>query len=139
MNLEYLYNGDGGIYVDLSEPVAVLNHFAIEPVVGPFYDAEGRAVKVVGSAFLRLSISGLKYDQSPLYEPNSAHPGPGTFGVEPPVTGIHKIRPSGVTHVWIIGLDYPVCLAPSTRWSDMNGSHPTSDNVIFIGFTPKLT
>ena len=64
MDLEYLSDEGGirgnGIYLTLSEALAQLNHIAMEPAEPPFRDGSGKAIKVVGSSFVRLSIRGLK-------------------------------------------------------------------------------
>jgi hypothetical protein len=140
MNLEDLDDTNGrfgfGLYLILSEAVADLDHIMIEPTHPPFHNAAGHTVEVSGSSFLRLAIRGLEYDQSAVHLP-STQLGPGSGGVVPPITAIEQIQRSGIEHVWIIGLESPVCLTVRTSYDTVDGSKPASDNVVFIGLSPK--
>ena len=49
------------------------------------------------------------------------------------MTEIVQTKRTRVTHEWIIGLDHPVCLVPTTLLDDVNGSQPTGDNVVVLG------
>jgi hypothetical protein len=140
-------DGDGLLYMRFLNSMDTVRQITLAPAAGPFHDGSGREIEIAGVAHFKLTMRGLsratEMTRDDMKATDRVH-GPG-IGVQPPIAEARRVetpqrvtRSPDQTEIWIIGVDYPACLAVRTaREADGYETPQPGDNILIVGFEPQ--